>query len=134
MVCVAICIIYCLTAEQKQRTSLYWDWYEHTKVLLVFKGGSSSTSRPSTIWWTVFFKLPYLYGLHYTVIMCVWFLVQRNHTCVVFSYKIFTHIYICFLKPYAYGLCLSMGFPDPMPIPVLYRCQGFTFKPPKTMV
>ena len=47
-----------------------------------------------------FKKLPYVYGLHYTVTTRVWFLVIKICTHMVFSLK----------KTYAYGLCSRMGF------------------------
>ena len=67
-----------------------------------------------------FLKLPYTYGIHYMVTICLWLLVHGNHTRIVFSYKNLDAYGFRFKKPYAYGIFSNMGFTNLMPIPILH--------------
>ena len=86
--------------------------HEHN---LIFSHRTATINQPLLRMVTLFYcitflKLPYMYGIYYTVTLCVWFLVHSNHKNMVFSSK----------NMYAYGLCSHTGFPNLMPIPVLY--------------
>ena len=95
MICKVVNIIYCLSTVIGHEQNLLFSYRPAT---------TNQTLLRMVLFLMVwgFFKLPYAYVLHYRVSIHVWFLLYGNHTCMVLF------------------LYLHMGFPNTMPIPVLY--------------
>ena len=50
----------------------------------------------------------------------IWDSLHCNHMCMVLVHGNHTRMDFSFKNSYAHSHCLHMGFPNPMPIPVLY--------------